>query len=56
MDGIVDALRQLGFSEGKFEPLGAHHHYYRPEFDKDAANVLRAFDWRRTTLRDEDEQ
>lgn len=46
----------LGFSSGAVPKLGAHLHHYRREFDADAAEVLRAFDWYQTPLHAEDEQ
>jgi hypothetical protein len=53
---FVEALKSDDFREGTIEPLGNHIHHYREEFDKDAADVLAAFDWSRTPLRSIDEQ
>jgi hypothetical protein len=53
---IKKVLVGLGFNEGSVEPLGAHSHHYRAEFDGDAASLLKEFDWHRTPLRPEDEQ
>jgi hypothetical protein len=56
LDGVKEALFKSGFSEGLLEPLGAHVHYFRAEFDADAASLLNELDWYRTPLRPEDEQ
>jgi len=56
LEGVTEALFKLGFKEGQLEPLGAHVHHYRAEFDHDAAALLNEFDWRWTSLRLEDEQ
>jgi hypothetical protein len=56
LDNVREALVGLGFKEGLVEPLGAHIHHYRAEFDNDAANLLSEIDWHRTPLRKEDEQ
>ncbi len=53
---IAEHLSTLGFEEGELEPLGAHRHLYRAEFDGDARDLLTAFQWARTGLRPEDEQ
>lgn len=53
---VVERLTTLGFREAELEPLGAHTHHYRAEFDRDAREVLTAFQWTWTTLRPEDEQ
>ncbi|MFA5122814.1 hypothetical protein [Zavarzinia sp.] len=56
LDSVRRVLVDLGFHEGRIEPLGVHVHQYRAEFDDDAASLLSEFDWRRTPLRPEDEQ
>ena len=58
LEDIVATLEGLGFKPGSVPRFGAgpHLHYYRPEFDADAAAVLACFDWTRTDLRPEDEQ
>jgi hypothetical protein len=53
---VVEQLTILGFQEAELEPLGAHTHHYRAEFDGDAREILTAFTWTRTELRPEDEQ
>jgi len=55
---MVVVLEAMGFESGRAPRLGAgpHIHYYRPEFDADAAAVLARFDWTRSDLRAEDEQ
>lgn len=48
----------MGFRAGEV-PLAAaspHIHYYRAEFDAEAAAVLARFDWTYSGLRPEDEQ
>ena len=54
----VAALEAMGFASGDVPKPGAgpHIHYYRPEFDADAAAVLARFDWTRSDLQPEDEQ
>ncbi|WP_257165463.1 hypothetical protein [Bradyrhizobium sp. SRS-191] len=56
LDIFREVLLASGFSEGSVEPLGAHAHYYRAEFDVDAAGLLTELDWHRTPLRPEDER
>ena len=58
LDDIADALEAMGFESDAVPRLGAgpHVHYYRPEFDAEAAAVLARFDWTRSDLRPEDEQ
>jgi hypothetical protein len=58
LEDIVATLEGLAFTCGAVPRVGAgpHIHYYRPEFDADAAAVLARFDWTRTDLRPEDEQ
>jgi hypothetical protein len=53
---VVERLTGLGFKGGDLDPLGAHTHHYRAEFDGDAREILTAFAWTRTALRPEDEQ
>jgi hypothetical protein len=33
-----------------------HQHHYRPEFERQAVELLAAFDWSHSPLRSEDEQ
>jgi len=58
LEDVVAILEGLAFKPGTVPRAGAgaHIHYYRPEFDSDAAAMLARFDWRRTDLRPEDEQ
>jgi hypothetical protein len=56
IDDVVEMLVGLGFREGLVEPLGAHVHHYRAEFDDDAAGLLNEIGWHWTPLRPEDEQ
>jgi hypothetical protein len=56
MAKIKDELRGAGFVETLAEPLGEHVHFYRAEFDADAAALLGALRWRRTPLQPQDEQ
>jgi hypothetical protein len=58
LEGIVATLEGIAFERGAAPRAGAapHLHYYRPEFDADAAGVLARFDWTRTDLRPGDEQ
>ncbi|MDD3446510.1 MAG: hypothetical protein PHS60_13940 [Zavarzinia sp.] len=56
LDDIRRVLMDLGFHEGRLEPLEAHAHHYRAEFDEDAASLLDEIDWHRTPLRPEDVQ
>jgi hypothetical protein len=56
LDDIAARLMQLGFREGSPPSIGPHAHYYRREFDPDAAEVLNWFSWDRTPLHPEDEQ
>ena len=58
LEEIEAALEAMAFA---CQPLprwaaGPHIHYYRAEYDADAAAVLARFDWTRTDLRPEDEQ
>ena len=43
LDDIAARLMQLGFREGSPPSIGPHAHYYRREFDPDAAEVLNWF-------------
>ena len=56
LDSLAGRLRSLSFDEAVQPDLGDHMHHYRAEFDADAAEVLEAFDWLHTPLRQEDEQ
>lgn len=58
LEDIAAALEAIAFESGVVPRAGAdtHVHYYRPEFDADAAAVLARFDWTRSDLRPEDEQ
>ena len=58
LDDIEAALEAMGFKSGAIprHAAGPHLHYYRPEFDADAAAVLARFDWMWSDLRPEDEQ
>jgi len=49
-------LRGLGFIRGNVEVPGPHQHLYRAEFDLQAAQVLEAFEWTHSQLRESDEQ
>jgi hypothetical protein len=52
---FVSALRAIGFTQGELTLDFPHTHYYRPEFDKDAAAALEFFEWNRTPLQPGDE-
>jgi hypothetical protein len=58
LDDIAALLEAMGFQTGTVPRAGAgpHIHYYRPEFDAEAAAVLARFDWTLSDLRPEDEQ
>jgi hypothetical protein len=58
LEDITAVLGAMGFEPGIVPrpDAGSHIHYYRDEFDADAAAVLRRFDWTRSDLRPEDEQ
>jgi len=58
LEEIVTTLEGLAFKCGSVPRAGTgpHLHYYRQEFDVDAAAVLARFDWHRTDLRPEDQQ
>lgn len=49
-------LRSIGFVPGSPEVPVPHQHHYRAEFDDDARDVIAAFDWSHSPLRDRDEQ
>jgi hypothetical protein len=51
-----DTLRSHGFEPGHPAVSTPHIHHYRSEFDTDAVAVIKAFSWKRTPLRPEDEQ
>jgi hypothetical protein len=58
LEDIAAILSAMAYHIGTVTSPGAvpHLHYYRPEFDGDAAAVLARFDWVRSDLRPEDEQ
>jgi hypothetical protein len=58
LEDITAILESNGFERGTVPrpDTGPHIHYYRDEFDVDAAAVLGCFDWTRSDLRPEDEQ
>jgi hypothetical protein len=58
LEDLAAALEAMGFEEDAVPRAGAdpHIHYYRAEFDDQAAAVLSHFDWTRSKLRPEDEQ
>ena len=58
LEDIVATIEGLEFERGAVPRAGAgpHLHYYRQEFDADAAAVLARFDWTRTDLGYKDEQ
>ncbi len=58
LNDIVAVLEARGFADGSAPRLGAapHIHYYRAEFDADAAALQARYAWSRTDLRPEDEQ
>ena len=56
LDAAQEKLRSLNYRPGKPPKLAEHQHHYRHQFDDDAAQLLAAFDWRRTPLRPEDAQ
>lgn len=56
ISSFSEHLIRAGFHEGALEPLGAHCHHYRAEFDAVAAELMTAFDWQHSALREEDVQ
>ncbi|GAB2494022.1 hypothetical protein GCM10027084_04130 [Pseudoxanthomonas sangjuensis] len=58
LESFVSKLKSLGFTLGAIEtPFPVQHmHYYRAEFDKEAKELLAAYDWSYFPLRPEDEQ
>jgi hypothetical protein len=58
LEDITAVLDVMGFEKGLVPRSDAdpHVHYYRADFDADAAAVLTHFDWTRSDLRPEDEQ
>jgi hypothetical protein len=58
LEDMAAVLRTTGFESGAVPraDVGPHIHYYRPEFDADAAAMLSRFGWFRSDLRPEDEQ
>lgn len=56
IDRFVAALVALGFEEGGIAALGDHQHHYRPENDRDAADLIAWCDWLHSPLNPEDEQ
>jgi hypothetical protein len=58
LEDVAAALGDAGFQPGTvFRPgVGPHIHYYRAEFDEQAAALLGRFDWTVSDLRPEDEQ
>lgn len=58
LEDISAALESKGYARGAVRRLsaGPHVHYYRAEFDADAAALLAHFSWTRTDLRPGDEQ
>ncbi len=58
LEDLAVALEEMGFHSGVVPRAGEgdHIHYYRPEFDREAAAILARFDWSRSDLRPEDEQ
>jgi hypothetical protein len=53
---FTSILRGLGFTTGEVNASFEHVHYYRPEFDEDAAEVLGYFSWAASPLKPSDEQ
>jgi hypothetical protein len=56
LDRFERALDDVGFNQQSKQPLGAHQHHYRVEFDNAAAAILAEFRWRKTPLQTQDEQ
>ena len=56
IDRFAQSLRAIGYDEGVSAVDFAHAHQYRPEFDGDAIEILKALDWRYSELQPEDEQ
>lgn len=50
------ALQKLGFKQGTADVAFPHQHHYRAAFDADAADILKALEWRYSPLQPEDEQ
>lgn len=56
IERFASALHKLGFEPGAPTIAFPHLHHYREEFDADAADVLKRFEWRYSPLQPEDEQ
>lgn len=58
LDDMTAILAAMSFERGAVPraEAGPHIHYYRAEFDAEAAAILEGFDWSRSDLRPEDEQ
>lgn len=56
LEAYLACLQKMGFVEGDVVIPSPHEHHYQMEFDAQAAEVLRSFEWTRTPLRLEDEQ
>lgn len=56
LERFVLELKALGFVEGEASVSFAHAHHYRQEFDEDARELLKAFNWSYSELRAEDKQ
>lgn len=52
----TEKLKSMGFRSGCPEIPSPHEHYYRPELDGLAKELLTEFDWTYSPLRPEDEQ
>jgi hypothetical protein len=50
------ALRSLGFTTGQTSVPSPHEHHYRAEFDNLAKDLVGAFNWSHSPLREEDKQ
>ena len=56
LDRFASQLLSMGFQPGEARVPSPHQHYYRSDWDKDAAAVLAEFNWSYSPLRPEDEQ
>jgi len=55
-ESFITTLRALGFGDGKPEVAIPHQHHYRKEMDGQASQLLAAYDWAYSPLREEDKQ
>lgn len=51
---FIDILKKKGFTEGKFESIPTHTHYYHSEFDKKELELMSYWDWIYFPLKESD--